>query len=125
MAEGDDREGILEDQNMRSNQDEESDDDLLAPATFLYSGKKLAEIKTPQKVQTPEGNDLSPITPSRPDAECKKKRKKVKRLGFKQLIAGKAAKDEMDKALSKMNAELREGIKNGKSRDLFLSVFKN
>ena len=94
-------------------QDNESDDDLLAPTTFLYSKKPFQEIHTPEKIKTPVGNDLSPITPLE---KVRQKKAKVK-FSFGKLIAEKVAQDEVDKKMARMEEELKgkELIEQGMS----------
>ena len=92
---------------------EESDDDILPPAIF-YKPKRFSEICTPTKVSTPANNDLSPITPSEEIVQSKKKKRR--RLCFKKLVKEKAAQDEIDRKLSKMNEELKEGLENGREK---------
>lgn len=91
--------------------DEESDDDLLAPTTFLYGTKSYKEIRTPEKILTPIGDNLSPITPLA--ALRRAKKRKVPKFTLNKLVREKSAQDEIDKKLSKMDQELREGIEEG------------
>ncbi|XP_065071838.1 SMC5-SMC6 complex localization factor protein 2-like [Rhopilema esculentum] len=99
-------------------QDNESDDDLLAPTTFLYSKKPFQEIHTPEKIKTPVGNDLSPITPLE---KVRQKKAKVK-FSFGKLIAEKVAQDEVDKKMARMEEELKgkELIEQGGILDMIL-----
>ena len=108
------------DESMKSDTNEESDDEFLAPAIFLYDKSSQTKIQTPKKVHTPIGNDLSPITPTEEVMQGKKKRRKAKKFCFSKLVTEKAAQDEIDRKFSKMKEELREGIKNGK--DIFMVI---
>ena len=101
----------LEDSQRTEGADEESDDDLLAPTTFLYGTKSYKEIRTPEKILTPIGDNLSPITPLAVQGRAKKR--KVPKFTLSKLVREKAAQDEIDKKLSKMDQELREGIEKG------------
>ena len=94
--------------------DFESDDDLLAPI-FLYNGRSHTDIHTPSKVGRPQGDNLSPGMPRHSAVVKKEKGKKKKRFSFNQLVNEKSAQDEIDKKLSKMNEEVKESIRNGKT----------
>jgi len=104
----------------KSSPSDESDDELLVPAKFLYEAKPFNEIHTPKTVHTPINDDLSPITPENKVVKNSKK-KKSRKLCFSKLVKEKAAQDEIDKKLSKMNEELKEGLENGGIFNMILS----
>ena len=101
----------LDDSQRTEGADEESDDDLLAPTTFLYGTKSYKEIHTPEKILTPTGDNLSPITPFAVQGRAKKR--KVPKFTLSKLVTEKSVQDEIDKKLSKMDQELRKGIEEG------------
>eukprot|EP00794_Sanderia_malayensis_P005516 gene5516-6201_t len=94
-----------------------SDDDDL-PTTFLSTlirpVSNKDNIATPEKISTPAGNNMSPITP----LEQRKRRKRAMKFSVKKLLSEKTSKQDHDEKITKMDEELKAQIMQGGILDL-------